>query len=76
MDSRLRRVGYLGGGGGSIKVEAPSSGVIGANVSSNFNVGKEAATSLEGRVSLGMLGGIVVGIVAFYAWTRGVQGGG
>jgi hypothetical protein len=31
---------------------------------------------MVGRLSLGILGAFIVGAVAFYVWTNGIQGGG
>lgn len=32
--------------------------------------------NIVGRISLGILGAFVLGAVAFYVWTNGIQGGG
>jgi hypothetical protein len=56
---------------------APATG--GVVTASAADRGPVAATLDEvtaGRVSLGMLGALVVVVVLFYLWTREVQGGG
>lgn len=40
------------------------------------NVSGSAETVLTGRISLGLIGALVVGAVAFYLWTHEIQGGG
>ena len=36
----------------------------------------EANDTIVGRLSLGILGAFILGAVAFYVWTNGIQGGG
>lgn len=53
------------GGGGAVAVPQ--------GISASVAVG---SASFSGRVSLGVLGGAIIGMVAFYVWTRSAQGGG
>jgi hypothetical protein len=47
-------------------------GVYVDNVPDSMNTG----SILQGRISLGLLGVMIVGAVAFYWYTRSIQGGG
>lgn len=42
-------------------------------ISASVGVGSAV---FSGRVSLGVLGGAILGMVGFYIWTRSAQGGG
>lgn len=66
--SQLRRVGYIPSGA-SGDIPAAMGGGIAANVS-------VSATGNSGRPGLLVLFGVVVGLGAFYVWTRSIQGGG
>ena len=68
QNSQLRRSGYVPIGAGSADIPAAFGGGIAANASVGMNVG-------TGQLSLGILGAMIVGAVAFYIWTRSVQGG-
>ena len=65
---QLRRSGYTPIGALTADVPAAFGGGIAANAGVSANVG-------TGPLSLGILGAMVVGAIAFYVWTRGVQGG-
>jgi hypothetical protein len=75
---RLRHNGYLFQSGGSAPVvEPPSSGIVKSAVTTSYkSVSTEAASVIEGRISLVALNSIILAMVVFYIWTRGVQGGG
>lgn len=77
-DSRLRRSAYaMASGGNTAAVEASNNGIVAGTVDSAFTAGRREANSiLEGRISLVLMEGIVLGIVGFYVWTHGIQGGG
>jgi hypothetical protein len=54
--------------GNSAQVSSPSpGGLLGDQVAG-------VHASLQGRVSLTLLGGLIVGSVLFYMWTRDAQG--
>jgi hypothetical protein len=67
-NSQLRRTGYVPIGSASSDIPAAFGGGLAANASAGMSVG-------TGQLSLGILGAMVVGAVAFYIWTRSVQGG-
>lgn len=48
---------------------------LGAGVYTNTDPVDES-DPLVGRISLGILGAFVLGALAFYVWTNGIQGGG
>lgn len=50
-------------------------GVLGGNVSS-ASIGGEIDDLLAGRITLGVVSLSIIGLVAFYVWTRSAQGGG
>jgi hypothetical protein len=63
--------------GGSASVEPPPSGILQSALHSSYSATKaETSNVLEGRVSLVAINTIVLTMVVFYIWTRGVQGGG
>lgn len=67
QNSQLRRTGYTPSAAPP-DVPAAFGGGLAANAGVTANVG-------TGQLSLGILGAMVVGAVAFYVWTRSVQGG-
>jgi hypothetical protein len=67
-NSQLRRTGYVPIGSAGADIPA----AFGGGLAANATVGMSAGT---GSISLGILGAMVVGAVAFYIWTRSVQGG-
>jgi hypothetical protein len=68
MNSQLRRTGYTPIGGITADVPAAFGGGLAGTASVSGNIS-------TGQLSLGILGAMVVGAVAFYIWTRSVQGG-
>ena len=67
-NSQLRRTGYTPIGGITADVPAAFGGGLAGTASVSGNIG-------TGQLSLGILGAMVVGAVAFYIWSRSVQGG-
>lgn len=56
---------------------APTGNVRGLAVNSNTaDRGQDLAATIDGRMSLAALGGAVLLLIGFYAWTRNVQAGG
>lgn len=56
---------------------APTGNVRGLAVNSDTaNRGQDLAATLDGRLSLGMLGVLILALMGWYAWTRNVQAGG
>jgi hypothetical protein len=51
--------------------------MLGGGVYTNTDNSENGGDSvLTGRISLGILAAFLVGAVAFYIWTNGIQGGG
>lgn len=79
VDSRLRHSSYLPSSNGAPSgIDSPTMpGVVASVLQTGFQSTKqEYSNVLDGRMSLAALEGIVLGMVVFYIWTRGVQGGG
>ena len=67
QNSQLRRTGFIPSGAPA-DIPAAFGGGIAANAAVTANVG-------TGQLSLGILSAMIVSAVAFYVWTRSVQGG-
>ncbi len=79
--TKFRGLGSGMGGGINAAPTAPSNGSGGEG---SLNVGplnfsaaaSEVGDVMTGRITLGMVNLTIVAMLAFYIWTRGVQGGG
>lgn len=77
-------IGATGRGAASLASPptAPDNGIGGPGVLAGAipgtvrNIGDEVGEVTAGRITLSALGFVVVGMVAFYVWTRATQGGG
>ena len=67
-NAQLRRTGYVPIGSAGADIPAAFGGGLAANASAGMSVG-------TGQLSLGILGALVLGAVAFYIWTGSNQGG-
>lgn len=50
--------------------------MLGGGVYASDDSVGEGSDTLTGRLSLGIVAAFIVGAVAFYVWTDGIQGGG
>lgn len=79
--SKFRGLGSGGGGAVNAAPTAPSNGSGGEGALNvgplNFSAAaNEISDVTTGRITLGMVNLTIVAMLAFYIWTRSVQGGG
>jgi len=70
----LRRSGFIDTSGAEPPRAIQMVPMLGGGVYTQDN--EDAGDVMVGRLSLGILGAFVLGAVAFYVWTNGIQGGG
>lgn len=73
MSNPFGHVGIAGGGGTQSSATTSTSSTGGGI---NFNaVRSDVSAGMAGRISLAMLDLLILGMIAFYIWTRNAQGG-
>lgn len=77
VNNILRRAGYVDSSGAELPIsQVGARAMFGGGVYTDQGVGDIASTVLVGRLTLGLIGVLILGAVAFYYWTTSIQGGG
>lgn len=77
INSVIRRIsGYVDTSGAEPPRGIQMVPAMGGGVYTQIDNNGDQGSLLTGKISLGVLGAFVLGAVAFYVWTNGIQGGG
>lgn len=78
VDSIIRRTALVDTSGAypPPAVQATIQQAVGGGVYTDNTNNPDSEAVLSGRISLGLVGLLVVGAVGFYFWTKNIQGGG
>lgn len=71
----MRRMTLAGGSGTVATASAPTTPA--ANIAvSTAPTARELSDAMNGRITLAVVNLVLLGLLGFYVWTRGAQGGG
>lgn len=77
LNAILRRSGYVDTSGAELPIsQVRASAMLGGGVYTDSAAGDVGSTLLQGRITLGIIGALILGALAFYYYTSSIQGGG